>query len=100
MDLGFESMQKSMLTHKDSTVATMTYEVGITYCFYLEEKEKCIESSKFDIDNAHGIAPVTILPFPPCCFNLDKGERKQTKLQPWPRETVYSSASCVTLHAL
>lgn len=39
MDFGFESIQKSMLTHNDSTVATMTYGVGITYCFYLEEKE-------------------------------------------------------------
>jgi hypothetical protein len=48
-----------MLTHKDSTVTTMTYEVGITYGFYLEEKEKCTQPSEFDIDNARGIAPVT-----------------------------------------
>jgi hypothetical protein len=61
-----------MLTHKGFTVATMTYEVGITYCLYLERKEKCTELSKFDIGNAHAIAPVTMLPALPYCFNLDK----------------------------
>jgi hypothetical protein len=46
----------------------------------------CIALLKFDIDNTHGIAPVTMLPALPYCFNLDKDERKQTKLQPWPRK--------------
>jgi hypothetical protein len=41
-----------MVTHKDPAVATMTYEVGLTYCFYPKEREQYIEWSKFDMDVA------------------------------------------------
>jgi len=61
-----------MLTHKGFTVSAMSKEVGITYCLYLEKKEKCTELSKFDIGNARPIASVTMLPALPYCFNLDR----------------------------
>jgi hypothetical protein len=66
----------------------MTYEAGITYCFYVQKKGKCTQLSKFDIDNAHGIAPVTAYRPLLYWFNLDKDDRKQTKLQKWFGEDV------------
>jgi hypothetical protein len=61
-----------MLTHKGFTVSVMSKEVGVTYCLYLEKKEKCTKLSKFDIGNARAIASVTAPPALPYCFNLDR----------------------------